>query len=475
MSTVVVGIDVGTTGVKVVALDLGKRQIVAAAAGEYPTHTGDDGRHEQTPEHWWDAVCTATRAVLRAVDDVTIAAVGLSGQMHSLLLVDDHGEPVTPAMTWADRRVNDQVTDLAALPAFRDRAGNDPVAAFTAPKLAWFVRRYPELLAGARHLLLAKDYLGYRLTGQFATDTTDAMGTLLWDVHRQQWDRELFDWCGAPFGLAPPVLSSTQSRGTITAEAAAQTGLPTGTIVAAGAGDVSAAVVGSGASRNTACLNAGTAAQVMAATENVDPGAGFLFGDARDDHFLAMASVYAAGASIRWAHEHLGGGHELGEDPSHIPAGSEGLVYLPFMFGATLPRKNDDVRAAFLGQRQGHSPAHLMAAVVEGVAFACVDAVEAVCARAGGVDRLHLVGGVARSSRWRAVLAAVLDLEVSHATEGGSPLGAAILGAVAADAGTFNELASAAELTPVLVPDTAQTRAFRDARGTFQRGCDALV
>lgn len=435
MATATLGIDLGTTGVKVIALDTGTGRVVAEASGEYPTLHPEPGAHEQEPQAWWAAARDAVRTVTSGLGTHRISAVGLSGQMHSLLLVDAEGSSVGAAMTWADRRVGPDTARLATDQRFGDRAGNTPVDAFTAPKLAWLARTDPRRLASAHRLVLAKDHLRFHLTGAWATDTTDAVGTLLYDVHEGRWSPELWRAAGAEPDLAPPVLAPHAVAGTVTARAARATGLPEGIPVATGAGDVPAAVLGSGVThRGQVCLNAGTAAQVMRPAGAAHAGGGFLFGAAYGDApFLAMASLYAAGASLRWAGRALlGAGEELGTVAASAPAGADGLTYLPFMYGATVPRKDDAALGAFLGQREAHDRAALVRAVIEGVAFGCADAVAALAGRGGPPQEVRLVGGVTRSALWREVFASVVDAEVLLVPDGGSSRGAALLGAAAA-------------------------------------------
>ncbi|MBN8883785.1 MAG: hypothetical protein J0H73_15930 [Salana multivorans] len=475
---VVLGIDLGTTGVKVVAVDVG-RGVVGTESAEHPTrHPGADG-HEQDPDRWWSATCAASRRLLRRLADegrpVVPAAVGLAGQMHSLLLLDGSTRPVRPAMTWADRRVGAATARLARSPRFEAVTGNAPVDAFTAPKLAWLAEHEPDALARARHLVLAKDWLGLRLTGELATDPTDALGTLLWDPAGARWDEELFGLCGADARLGVPVLASAAVRGRVTRAAAAETGIPDGTPVVTGAGDVSAAAMGGGARLGGGlCLNVGTAAQVMGAAPDLRPGLGFVFGSADGAGFVRMASVYAAGASVRaFERDELDGG-AIGPVAAGAPAGARGLSYLPYMFGIVVPRKDDTVRGGFVGSAPEHTPAERAGAVLEGVAFACADVVEAVAEQTGARGTLTVVGGVASSPRFRAALAATVCLRVRHVPAAGSPLAAAML------AGTGSGLLAGPEELLALVPGEwvdpgPEAGEYREARARFRGRVEEML
>lgn len=474
---VLVGIDVGTTGVKVIGLDPRSGVVAAAATREYPSSTGADGTHEQDPDAWWDAVTACTRAVVDALPGRAVVGVGLSGHMHSLLLVDADDRPVLPAMTWADRRSAADTARLATDARFRATAGNDVVGAFTAPKLAWATRTHPDAVARATRLVLAKDFIGHLLTGEWATDETDALGTLLYDFRGRTWSPELFDAAGASPRLGQPVLRSTGVRGAVHEAASAATGLPAGTPVVAGAGDVSASVVGAGVVDHTRMvLNVGTAAQVMGISAAPDPGPGFLFGSATGEGFVTMASLYAAGASVRWAERSVLGGAEINAAASDAAPGSAGLTYLPFMFGSTVPRKNDAARAAFLGQTEQHGRAEFASAVLEGIAFACADAIDAVAEVTGQPEVVHLVGGVTRSERWRQALASVVDARIELVPDGGSALGAAVLAGLGT--GIYGSLADAADAIstiPVQLPDASVMERYRLARHRYRDWCDRLL
>lgn len=475
-SSVVLGIDLGTTRVKVIAFDPELGKIVASFAQDYATTVSFDGGSEQNPEDWWQAVSAGCQELLEVVDPRRILAVGLSGHMHGLLLLDKKLNPVRPAMTWSDRRVGTHTEILAQNPQFKKVAGNDVVDAFTAPKLAWLSSTDPETLGKASHLLLAKDYLCLRLTGMLGTDSTDAIGTLLWDVKKKAWDEELFEACGASSQLAPDVVDSSALRGTITQTAARETGLLPGTPVVAGAGDVSAAALGAGLIDSTViCLNAGTAAQAMGSAATLDAGNGFIFGNALGPGFIAMSSVYAAGASVRWVEKALLSSTPFESFEGQFLPGSEGLTYLPFMFGAVVPRKNDQARAAFVGQSSNHTAPHFASAVIEGVAFACADAVEAIVEITGKPEKIHVVGGVANSKTWKATLASVLDIPIFHLPEGGSAIGAAVLATVGAGVSSPERVLASLVKEQVSRPDTQTVSSYNNARSRFTKARDALT
>lgn len=476
-SDVVIGIDLGTTGVKVVALDPRSAATVATAGMEYPSSSPVPGAHEQDPNDWWDATVQALRLVTDGLGPARVCAVGLSGHMHSLLLVDEGGVPVAPVMTWADRRVSEDTARLTAAGPFLQVAGNDVVDAFTAPKLSWLARHSPELLARAHRLVLAKDYLRFRLTGSWATDETDAIGTLLYDVHQRRWSEDLWATSGADLKLAPRVTASTDIAGTVTSAAAQATGLPAGTPIVAGAGDVSSAVLGTGTvTQGQICINAGTAAQVMGLSPTPHPGSGFMFGAATGTDFIVMASVYAAGASVKWAGRAFLGDDDINTVAAGAAAGSDGLVYLPFMFGSAVPKKNDAARAALIGQTERHGRAEMARAVLEGVAFGCADAVAAVAAEVGPPREVRIVGGVSESKIWQEALASVLEAKVIHMPTGGSVYGAAVLAGLGIgawpDAGSATAIFKGDEIKP---PGLGQVTAYRRSYDLYKNACARLL
>lgn len=472
----VLGIDLGTTKAKVVALDPQLGAVVASADCAYSTVVTEDGGSEQNPSDWWSAVCQTSRELFQLVDANRVAAVGLSGHMHGLLLLDQHLDVVRPAMTWSDRRVSSFSEKLRINPRFKEICGNEVVDAFTAPKLAWLSINEPESLRRAKHLLLAKDYIAFRLTGEISTDRTDAIGTLLWDLEREVWDDELFAACHASSKIAPEVVDSSSICGTVSKIAARETGLRPGTPVVAGAGDVSAVALGSGLSdRSVICLNVGTAAQALGVVARPDPGNGFLFGNAMGTDYLAMSSVYAAGASVQWAEKAFLSSQHLEGVAETSPPGAAGLSYLPFMFGSVEPRKNDAVRGAFVGQTSSHEVHHFGAAVLEGVAFACADAIEAIAKLTGRPTRIHLVGGVANSAIWRRAFASVLNFPVMRLPDGGSAVGASLLASIGAGLRTRENATASLTLRDVGPPEPEVAEMYREARVKFIRARDLLI
>ncbi|GIG90450.1 xylulokinase [Plantactinospora endophytica] len=473
--TLLVGIDLGTTGVKVVVVDAATGATVARSYRDYPSDTSRPGRHEQDPADWWRATTGAVREALTGLDPGAVAGVGLSGHMHAVALYDDRNRPVRPAMTWADRRAVTEVRELRGRgDLFGGLTGNPVVEAFSAAKLAWLVRHEPEAVRRAARLVQPKDVLRHRLTGDWGTDPTDAAGTLLYDVGRQRWEPRLWAACGADERLAPPVQGSAEIVGVVRPEAAEATGLRAGTPVVAGGGDVSCAALGAGAvADGRVYVNVGTAAQIV--TPVSEPRAAvdrFVFARAGEAGFLGMVSSYAAGLAIRWAERNLlaGGAPDTPDGTADRLArdsvpGAGGLTFLPYLLGASAPIHDPAVRAALLGAAPEHGPADIARAALEGVAYACAAAVDQLLDGAGAATEIRVGGGVTRSAVWCETFAAVSDAPVRRLRQDASPRGAVALAGIGA--GIWPDVAAACAVLDDSEPLTARDEhraGYRQAR-----------
>ncbi|GAB3976875.1 FGGY family carbohydrate kinase [Plantactinospora veratri] len=485
-NALLVGIDLGTTGVKVVAVDAATGATAARSYRDYPSDTGRPGRHEQDPADWWRAAAGAVREALADLDPGAVAGVGLSGHMHAVALFDDRDRPVRPAMTWADRRAVAEVRDLRERgDLFGELTGNPVVEAFSAPKLAWLVRHEPEAVRRAVRMVQPKDVLRHHLTGDWGTDPTDAAGTLLYDVGRRRWEPRLWASCGADERLAPRVQGSAEIVGTVRPEAAEATGLPAGTPVVAGGGDVSCAALGAGAvADGRVYVNVGTAAQIV--TPVAEPRAGvdrFVFARAGEDGFLGMVSSYAAGLAIRWAERNLlaGGAPEVPDGTADRLAresrpGAAGLTFLPYLLGASAPIHDPAVRAALLGAAPEHGPADIARAALEGVAYACAAAVAQLLDGAGAATEIRVGGGVTRSQVWCEAFAAACDAPVRRLGQDASPRGAVALAGIGA--GIWPDVAAACAVlddsAPLTAPDEHRA-AYRQARHRYTAASAAVA
>jgi xylulokinase len=463
--TQLVGLDVGTTGVKALAISPAG-DVLARAEESYELSTPRPGWAEQDPEDWWRA---AERALATLGGRPT--AIGLSGQMHGLVVLDDEERVLRPAILWNDQRTGAECTDIeerVGLARLIELTGNRALTGFTAPKLLWLRRHEPDTYARIAHVLLPKDYVRLRLTGERAIDVADASGTLLFDVAGRRWSSEMLDALELDATWLPRALESPEISGTTAA------GVP----VAAGAGDQAAAALGVGVDRpGPVSVVLGTSGVVFAALPAfaADREARVhSFCHAVPGGWHAMGVMLSAAGSLRWLRDSVASGREYGELISAAekwPAGTEGLTFLPYLTGERTPHADPDARAAFTGLSVRHDLGALVRAVLEGVAYGLRDSLELL--RELGVDpeEGHVSGGGARSEHWLRILASVLGLPIRRtATDEGSAFGAALLGGVAA--GVFRDVheavASCVRLVDAVDPDPEWSAAYERGYRRFE-------
>ncbi|MDZ7801971.1 MAG: xylulokinase [Trueperaceae bacterium] len=431
----VLGIDLGTSSVKVVAVDANGR-IAARASRAYALDTPRPGWAEQDPESWWTATADAVREVAKAVGSGEVRAVGFSGQMHTLVLLDDAGRPTRPAISWADARSEAEVRRFAERVDRRTQVevlGNPVVTGFTGPSLRWVQAHEPDVYAASTRVALAKDYLRLRMTGVWATDVSDASATLLFDPYRRAWATGVVEVLGLDTSMLPPLIGSGEVAGTLHAEAAEALGLPAGLPVVTGASDQAAAACGCGLVDPGAMLvTIGSGGQVFMplATPVADPRLRVhLFCHAVPERWHLLGAVQNAGLALDWVRRAFGWGwEELYARAAEVPAGAEGVTFLPYLTGERTPHMDPRARASWAGLALSHTPDHLARAAVEGVVFAVAEAV-AACAEAGGsVEALAVTGGGAEPALTRQILADVTGRAVRRAdVQEASAKGAAVL------------------------------------------------
>ena len=453
MPEVTLGLDLGTSGVKVVALDAA-HVTVAQATRAYPLLTPQPGWTEQRPADWVTASLEALRDVaaqLRAAGHTPLA-LGLSGQMHGAVFLDAGGEALRPAPLWNDQRTAGAVAEIETRIPRADliaRTGNRAVTGFQLPKLLWLRAEEPEVFARTRRVLLPKDYLGFVLTGVQATEPSDASGVGALNLARLAWDDDVLEALNLSADLFPDVVASTARTGTLRPELAAQTGLPVGLPVVAGGGDNAAAgiALGLGSARpEVGSVSLGTSGVLfMPLTEPTpDPESRVhLFAHADGGFNLLGVTLSAAGA-LQWFRDRLAPDTAFGtllDEAAAVPAGADGLTFLPFLSGERSPHMRPDLRGSFGGLSLAHGRGHLVRALLEGTAFALASAHE-VMRPLSGVTRLLATGGGARSDLWLGLVAGALDLEVRRSeSEPGAAEGAAILAML--EAGLYASLPDA--------------------------------
>jgi xylulokinase len=463
------GIDLGTTGVKVLLLpadlnvESGARVEVTE---EYPLSFPHSGWSEQNPEDWWNGTARAIRTVLdrSGIDNRLIVGVGLSGQMHGATLLDSRGAVLRPCILWNDQRSAPQcalIQERVGLPQLLKWVGNPALAGFTAPKLLWIREHEPEVYERIATVLLPKDFINFRLTGELNTDYSDASGTLLFDVAARHWSEEMLRAFDISRDFLPDVLPSTAVMGQVSPEAARVTGLAVGTQVVTGGADNACAAVGAGIiSPGDALTSLGTSGTVVApvAQPYIDPRARLhTFCHAVPDVWYVMGVVLSAGGSLRWFRDVLasdmqGTAEASGRDPYDVlmeeaelvPAGSERLIFLPYLTGERTPHGDANARGVFFGLSPSHSRAHIFRSVVEGVTFALADSIAIMRHLGIRFRAMHVTGGGARSALWRQILADVYESRVLLAHGSAGPaLGAAVLAAVGG--GEFSDVPEAVQ------------------------------
>ena len=422
-----VGIDVGTTGVKAIAVSPAG-EVLARAEEEYPLSIPRPGWAEQDPEDWW----RATERALAALGARDVAGIGLSGQMHGLVALDSRDAVVRPAILWNDQRTAVECAEIEeriGLARLIELTGNRALTGFTAPKLLWLRRNEPGVYARIAHVLLPKDYVRLRLTGERAIDVADASGTLLFDVARRRWSEHVLAALELPAEWLPPALESPEVSGTT------REGIP----VAAGAGDQAAGALGVGVDRpGPLSVALGTSGVVFAALPAFAADAEarvHAFCHAVPGGWHAMGVMLSAAGSLRWLRDAVAPGEDyarLVDEAAAWPAGSEGLTFLPYLAGERTPHADPNARGAFAGLTLRHDRGALVRAVLEGVAYGLRDSLELLRELGVQPESGRVSGGGARSGLWLRIIASALGLPLERtAVEEGAAYGAALLGGVA--------------------------------------------
>ena len=452
--SLLLGIDVGTSGTRALAIDE-RGGIVASATAEHaPFASPETGWAEQDPHDWWRAAREAVQAVLTqpGVSADAIKAIGFSGQMHGSTLLDADDEVVRPALLWCDQRTDAQcrqITDQIGAARLIELTLNPALTGFTAPKLLWVREHEPGRWRDVRSVLLPKDYVRFRLTGQKATDVADASGTLLFDVGARKWSQTMLDELDLKASLMPEAFESPMVTGSVSPSGAEATGLKAGTPVVAGGGDQAAGAVGMGiVTPGAVSATIGTSGVVFAATDRpvLEPqGRIHTFCHAVPGRWHVMGVTLGAGLSLRWFRDQFGAGPGEGPDDGRdpyermteaaatAPPGSDGVLWAPYLMGERTPHLDPHARAALVGISASHTRAHVMRAVLEGVTFSLKDSFSIFEAMKVPVSHVRLGGGGARSALWRTIQADTYGYPVEIvAAEEGAAYGAALLAGVGA-------------------------------------------
>ena len=482
-----IGIDLGSSRIKLIALDE-EGNALGVTLASYATESKAPGYAEQNPARWWDALRLAmsdllARPALRGAD---VEGIGLTGQMHGAVFLDEAGALLRPALMWSDGRAEAETSEIETLIP-RDElvatTGNRSNVSFTAPKIMWVAHNEPEVMADARWIVQPKDALRTRLTGEVASDVSDASATLLFDLRARVWSDDICRRLEIDRNKLAPLSESEAPAGVLREEAARALGLPAGIVIAVGGADAPAAALGLGLAREedangTVLVSLGTGGQVLAplAEPKVDPeGRLHALAHVVPGQWCVMAAILSAAASLDWAVRLLrpddpNGARELLAAAAKVPAGSDGLLFLPYLRGERTPHFDPSARGALVGLRIGHGPAEVTRAVLEGVAYAMAEGLdlmrglgvraEAGVVAGGGVNRL-----------WQQILADVLNMPVTlGTTEHASARGAAVLGAVAAEVipSTTLGVPPPPADTRLMEPQPANVKLYADISATYR-------
>lgn len=445
-----IGIDLGTSGTKTV-LFTEAGAVVASALAEYPLYQPQNGWAEQDPAHWWDACVTTVKTVLSGVDAKQVAGIGLSGQMHGLVLLDGNGKVLRNSILWCDGRTAAEcaeITETIGTKRLVEITANPALTGFTAGKILWVRKNEPELYAKVRHILLPKDYLRYKLTGVIASEVSDASGMNLLDIRTRQWSDEILSKLNIDREFLPSMHESFEITGGVSAEAAALTGLQEGTPVVGGAGDNAAAAVGTGIVENgKAFVTIGTSGVIFAHSDSVAIdhfGRVHTFCAAVPGAWTVMSCTLSAGGSLQWFRNNfcaaeMQAASDMGKDSyellnieaERVPIGSNRLLFLPYLMGERSPILNPNARGVFFGLSGMHRRPDMLRAVMEGVVFSQRSCLDILREMNVPFKEMIATGGGSRSVLWRQMLADVLNCPVVTIDNAEGPaLGVAILAGV---------------------------------------------
>ncbi|MBD3886997.1 xylulokinase [Phormidium tenue FACHB-886] len=426
------GIDLGTGSVKALLLDA-DGTVLAEASHAYPVKAPKPGWAETDPEAWWSAVAIVVHQVV-ANSSHSVEAIGLSGQMHGVVLTDKEGQPLRPAILWADMRSGNVLDAYRQLPTdLLMRLANPITAGMAGPTLLWLRQEEPDTYAAARWVLQPKDWLRLQLTGAVAAEPSDASGTLLYDMRSDQWAFEVMEALHLRTDWLPNLIPSSHIAGHLTDQAARYLGLKAGLPIVAGAADTAAALLGSGLLQPGAIqLTVGSGAQIITPLTQPSVDASLrthLYRAALPEQWYQLAAIQNAGLALEWVRGILGlSWSEVYETSNFVPRGCEGLTFLPYLTGERTPHLDPHARGSWVGLGLHHSRSHLMWAALEGVAFAIKQGLEAIVAPNVPIPALRLAGGGTLEPAWRQLLATVLQVPLYSITiPAASAQGAALL------------------------------------------------
>ncbi len=480
-----IGIDIGTSSIKVVAVDFAG-EVLAVSNTPISLNVPFAGWCEQNPEDWWSATCASIRQALVNIDTPEIFGIGLSGQMHSLVALDVNHQVLRPSILWNDVRTKteaDSIIEIVGEDALRRFTGNPSLEGFTATKLMWMRSHEPALFDRLKHVLMPKDYIRLRLTGQIASDPSDASGTLLFDVANNRWSSEILSSLAFDPELFPNIFESSEIVGSVTSKASIETGLKEGIPVVTGGADNAMAALSAGVyTSGSLLISLGTSGTVVAPIRSAtsDPETRIhLMRHAIPETWYLMGVVLSAGAALDWWRRSSGRVKfdQLILEADLTEAGSEGVTFLPYLTGERTPHADANARGVFFGIHSGIERPHMTRAVMEGVTFALNDSLGLIKNLDVNISEATVVGGGANSFIWLQMLSDVMNLPLRTLTPNdGAPLGGAMLASVGT--GVYDNVsdvfAAWTNDSSVVSPDVSKRQSYDDAYARYRSLYPAL-
>lgn len=496
MSKYIIAHDLGTSGNKATLFST-EGKLIKSTVCSYDTHYYNVNWAEQNPEDWWNAVCDSTKRLLEGYDPEDVLVISFSGHMMGCLPVDVSGQPLYPHILWADTRSTEEAQELAGRidpRAYYDMIGHQLCPNYTLTKIMWLKKHRPELYARTHCFFQAKDYIVYRLTGKMMTDVSDASGTAMLNIHTFEWATPILELAGIDLGKLPRIMPSTTVAGTVLPQAAENCGLSTKTQVVIGGGDGSCASLGAGSiapGKTYSCLGTSAWLATTAAGPVLDAKMVLTnWAHVVPNHVAVIGTMQAAGASFSWLKNNLCMAESIragemncspydliNEEIAKAPAGANGLLFLPYLMGERSPRWNADAKGCFLGLKMTNTRADMMRSVIEGIGYNLRLVLEAMLANGVSVDRIDLVGGMAKGQIERQIFADIWKRPIAllnYIEEAGS-IGAAVVGGVGIGVfESFDEVDRFMHVTDMVLPQPETTALYDAYHEAFDQAYDLL-
>lgn len=473
-----IGVDLGTSAVKLLLMNE-KGEILNITSKEYPIFFPKPGWSEQNPTDWWEKSVEGIKELTKDYDKSQVAGISFGGQMHGLVILDENDEVIRPALLWNDGRTaaeTDYLNEKIGKDKLSQYTANIAFTGFTAPKILWIKNNEPDNFAKIKKIMLPKDYLAYKMTGNHCTDASDASGMLLFDVKNRCWSKEMMEICSVKEEQLAKVYESYEAVGHLTPEAAEALGLSTDVVVAAGAGDNAAAAVGTGTVGDGSCnISLGTSGTIFISSKNFgvdENNALHSFAHADGKYHLMGCMLSAASCNKWWMDTIIGTNDYAKEQESITKLGENNVYFLPYLMGERSPHNDPDARGTFIGMTMDTTRSDMTQAVLEGVAFALRDSLEVARKLGIKIDRSKICGGGAKSPLWKKIIANVLNVKIDVIeSEEGPALGGAMLAAVACKEFDSVEAATDAivKITDTIEPDKKLVEAYNKKYNVFKQ------